>query len=118
MCFLKEREEDCFLSIIIENYYNFQVFQKVTKLPITLQKNYFPLGFVLYIFIRLEGFCQMATCVAVPLAYRGLGFIMSLVPKCLEISLCRADLDTVIPDGAAISTFLTYWKKPSGWLLS
>lgn len=63
LCF-KEREEHCFLSIRIENYYNFQVFQEVTKLPhITLQKNYFSLSFVLYIFIRLGGFCQMAISV-------------------------------------------------------
>ena len=33
---------------------------------------------------------------AVALAYKYLGFIVSLVPGCLEVSLCHSDLDTVI----------------------
>lgn len=37
-----------------------------------------------------------ALMAAVALAYRGLGFIVSLVQGCLEVSLCGSGLDTVI----------------------
>lgn len=33
---------------------------------------------------------------AIALAYKYLGFIVSLVPGCLEVSLCCSDPDTVI----------------------
>lgn len=83
----------------LRNCYNCQVLQEVTN--ILLQKFFLP-WFCSGFFKHLVGFSRMAipVCIApmaaVALAYRGLGFIMSLVPGCLEVPLCCSDLDAVI----------------------
>lgn len=75
-------------------------------MPALSPKNYFSFGFFALLFydffIHLGRFSQTAIPVcavpmaAVALAYRGLGFIVSLVSACLEVSLCCSDLDTMI----------------------
>ena len=92
----------------IENCYNFWVSQKVTNIPTQILSS---LGFALFFFffpIHLAGFLRWPLPRApLALAYKYLGFIMPLAPRCLEVSVALT-WTLWSWDWAAISRFLTY----------